>query len=98
MDREEIVLQVISILNEFNVSGLAGSPVEITPTTIPIGGIAGFDSLLGLVATTHIAAVFDIPDDKNIDNLFCCTNKNNGNVTYYSVEEIADKIMTLKKD
>ena len=96
MKKEEVVRQLISILSEFKADDLGADPVEIVPTTIPIGGIPGFDSLLGVAATTHITAAFDIPDDKGVDNLFGNT-KQNGEVVYFSVNQIAEKIMKIKK-
>jgi hypothetical protein len=96
MKKEEVIKQLIAILNEFKGDDRGAEEVEIVPTTIPISDIPSFDSLLGVTATAHIAVAFDIPDDKKIDNLFGNT-KQNGEVVYFSVEQIAEKIMKIKQ-
>lgn len=96
MKKEQVIQQVIAILKEFK-NDLGVEDLEVTPTTIPIGGIPGFDSLLGVIATTHISVAFDIPDDKGVDNLFGNTKKS-GEVVYFNVNQIAEKILKMKKD
>lgn len=96
MKKEKVIEQVIAIIGQFQVADFGAAAVEIVPATIPIGGIPGFDSLLGVAATAHISEVFGIQDDKKIDNLFGNT-KQNGEIVYFSIAQIAEKIMRIKK-
>lgn len=96
MEKKKVIEQVIAIIGQFQVDDFGAETVEITPATVPIGGIPGFDSLLGVAATTHISELFDIKDDKRIDNLFGNT-KQSGEIVYFSITQIAEKIMRIKK-
>ena len=95
MEKNETISKLIGILKEFK-DDLGANEVNICPETIPVGGIPGFDSLLGVAATAHIAELFDIPDDKRLDNLFGDTKKN-GEIVHYSVSQMAEKILKMKK-
>lgn len=96
MEKKKVIEQVIAIIRQFQVDDFGAEAVEITPATVPIGDIPGFDSLLGVVATTHISNFFDIKDDNKIDNLFGNT-KQDGEIVYFSITQIAEKIMRIKK-
>ena len=96
MDRETVLAQLIEIFGEIQ-EVLEGTTQQITPSTVPFGGIEGFDSLAKTVATTGIANKFDLPDDEKLDKLFA-KKERSGTVTLFSIEQIADKIIELKKD
>ena len=95
MEKRQIAEILIGILKQVQAD-LGDEPEEITPSTIPIGGIRGFDSLMGVVVTVSIAQTFDLPDDEKLDKLFLKSNQK-GETTYFSVDQIADKILELKQ-
>jgi acyl carrier protein len=95
MKKEQAIEMIISILKQVQAD-LGEEPEEITPTTVPIGGIQGFDSLVGVVVTVSIAQAFDLPDDEKLDKLFLKNDPQKG-PTFFNVSQIADKILALKQ-
>ena len=66
MDRQEIVTKVVQTVTQVQeVSGR--SSAGIGPSTRPVGGVDGFDSLSGVEATVMLSESLgvDLPDDYN---------------------------------
>ena len=66
MDKQEIVTKVVqTVVQVQEVSGR--SSAGIGPSTRPVGGVEGFDSLSGVEATVMLSESLgvDLPDDYN---------------------------------
>lgn len=66
MDKQEIVTKVVQTIAQ--VQEVSGRPsAGIGPSTRPVGGVDGFDSLSGVEATVMLSDSLgvDLPDDYN---------------------------------
>ena len=86
MDKQEIVTKVVQTVAK--VQEISGRPsVGIGPSTHPVGGVEGFDSLSGVEATVMLSESLgvDLPDNYN-------PFISNDGKRALSVEEIAENL------
>ena len=88
MTKKEIIIILIATLGELqDLSGEA--QCDITPKTIPIGGLSGFDSLRALELNTMLEPRLQ----KSIDDFDLFRNANDNSPL--TVEDVADKLLHL---
>ena len=87
MTKKDIVKLIKEILVE--IQEWNGKEVtKITPDTVPINGLPGFDSLTGVEFTVQISKKIPIPDNENLC-VSCDKTK------ALSVGEIADRLVEI---
>lgn len=93
MTHEEAVQSLISVLKA--VLADAGEDDQvITPDTIPINDLSGFDSILGVALTVRILDEWGIGGDKPMTFF---ASENDGETKLLNINEIATKILDTKK-
>ncbi len=93
MNRAEVVRAVVGILREFQEDVSEAVP-EITERTRPIGDLAEFDSLTGVLVTVHCFDRLLAGGGDNIQSLFVGKNAK-GRLCALTVGQVADRIMKL---
>lgn len=98
MNRSEIIEGVIEILKEMQeeIQEGAGKSLVLDENSRPRFELNDFDSLCGVDATCRCLERFDIKDAGKIVTLFENTSKKGMHIAY-SVGQIVDKILDLKK-
>ncbi len=94
MEYEQIVRELVLLLIDSQVRAGDIDPT-ITPTTIPVGGLKGFDSLAGVDATIDIEIHFGLAENPKRESLFVETG-NKGIPRALTVSEVAKKIQKEK--
>lgn len=99
MNRSEIIEGVIEVLREMQeeIQEGAGKLLVLDENSKPRFELNDFDSLSGVDATCRCLDKFDVKDAGKIVTLFESISKKGMN-TAYSVGQIADKILKLRKD
>jgi len=94
MEYDQIVKELVSLLTDSQVRAGDLDPT-IIPTTTPVGGLKGFDSLAGVDATIDIEIHFGLPENPKRESLFVETGSK-GIPRALTVGEIAQKIQEEK--
>lgn len=99
MNRSEVIEGVIGILKEMQeeIQEGTGKSLALDENSKPRLELNDFDSLSGVDATCRCLDKFTIKDAGKIITLFENTSKN-GMHEPYSIGQIADKILGLKKE
>jgi acyl carrier protein len=87
MTKKDIVILIKEVLVEIQ-DWNGEEETKITSNTVPIGGLAGFDSLSGVEFTVQISKKIPIPDNENL-----CVSCDK--VKALSVGEIADRLVEI---
>lgn len=99
MNRSEIIEGVIEVLKEMQeeIQEGAGKSLVLNEDSRPRFELKDFESLCGVDATCRCLDKFDVKDAGKIITLFENTSKKGMHVAY-SIGQIADKILELKKE
>lgn len=90
MDKNKIIEQLISMLNEMQEL-LGEEAQQISSDTKPIGGVGGFTSLTGVMFTCNCIDGFGLPEDRKLQSIVV-GQADNGKCFARTVEQIADDI------
>lgn len=90
MEKKQIVKELVSLIKGCQTQA-GDTEAIITASTIPIGGLKGFDSLTGVDVTMDIEIHFSLPNDPKRQSFFVETDEKKIPRTL-SIDEIAQKI------